>query len=298
MKRAGRILHLLLYPGTPVVLGGVLITALLMVYVFALGHTDRTFAYAAYLISAYCLMILILWLVSALKPLLLRLLHKNKWVHRYLADDAFRTIASLYRQIALNLAYVVLKFSMGIYYRSAWFIMLSAYYLLLILMRFLLLRSSRSGALGQNLEMEYRKSRICGGLLLLMNLILTVFVILVVKQNESYHYAGMLIYAMAAFTFYVVIMSIRNVIKYRKHNSPLVSASKSINFASTLISMLALETAMLSSFDSSTRQFRRVMVSVSGGVICVIFVATAVYMIAHSTKELRQIVETGNGDDI
>ena len=299
MRRFGKILHTVFHPGTPAVIAGIPVTALLMLYVFALGHEGEPLAYVAYLLSAYCLIVLILWLIDSLKPRILHLLHKNQWIHRYLADVPFKTMVSLYRQAALNLAYVVIKFVTGIYYRSPWFIMLSVYYLMLTLIRFLLLRRSGTATIGQELRLEYRKYRECGIILIFLNFILTMFVLLVIRRNHSYTYAGMLIYVMAAYTFYLFIMAVRNLFKYRKHSSPLISASKVINFAAALISMLALETAMLSEFGGvDDESFRPTMVAATGGVISVIFILIAIYMVIHSTKELRRLAVAGGGNDV
>ena len=72
-------------------------------------------------------------------------------------------------------------------------------------------------------------------------------VILVVHQNGSFHYAGSLIYAMALYTFYVTIMAVVNLVRYRKYQSPAMSAAKAINLAAALVSMLSPSTPANSS---------------------------------------------------
>ena len=113
--------------------------------------------------------------------------------------------------------------------------------------------------------------------------------IYIVNNGQSFEYSGNLIYAMAAYTFYITINAVVNVIKYRKRGSPTMSAAKIISLTAALVSMLSLETAMLSRFGSDDdHDFRAVMTSVSGGAVCVIVLAMAVYMIAWSTYQLKK----------
>ena len=82
-----------------------------------------------------------------------------------------------------------------------------------------------------------------------VNFVLSGVVVLVMLQNKGFEYNGILIYVMAMYTFYVTTNSIIDIFKYRKYNSPIMSTSKPISLAAALVSMLSLETAMLSQFS-------------------------------------------------
>ncbi len=101
-------------------------------------------------------------------------------------------------------------------------------------MRFMLLHHAHRNALGWTRlpNFEYKNTGFCGAVLVVLNLALTGMVILVVTQNQTYRYPGNLIYAMGAYAFYSVITAVRNVVKFRKQNSPVLSAAKGINLAS------------------------------------------------------------------
>ena len=58
---------------------------------------------------------------------------------------------------------------------------------------------------------------------------------------------------MAMYAFYNIITAVMNVVKYRKYRSPVMSAAKVVSLAATLVSMLSLETAMLTQFGSTDR---------------------------------------------
>ena len=61
----------LFHPKPWVVLTCAVITALAMFYVFGLGHEGEPLAYAAYLFSAYFLVIVCIWLVQTVGAILL-----------------------------------------------------------------------------------------------------------------------------------------------------------------------------------------------------------------------------------
>ena len=93
---------------------------------------------------------------------------------------------------------------------------------------------------------------------------------------------------MAMYAFYNIITAVMNVVKYRKYRSPVMSAAKVVSLAAALVSMLSLETAMLTQFGSTdSEMFRRIMTSCTGAGVCTIILAMAVYMIYHATRELK-----------
>ena len=104
--------------------------------------------------------------------------------------------------------------------------------------------------------------------------------------------------AMAAYTFTAFTVAIVNVVRYRKYNSPIYSASKAISLAAALVSMLTLESTMLTTFGDGTMTAtaQKWMLGATGGTISVLIVATAIYMIAVGTKKLKELkTEVNNG---
>ena len=95
--------------------------------------------------------------------------------------------------------------------------------------------------------------------------------------------------AMAAYTFTAFTVAIVNVVKYRKYNSPVFSASKAISLAAALVSMLTLESTMLTTFadETMTTTTQKWMLGATGAVITALIVATAIYMIITGTKKLK-----------
>lgn len=198
---------------------------------------------------------------------------------RYLRDVRFRAGVSLYAGLFINLLYIALKLISGIYYRSMWFISLAV-------MRFLLIR--RVGAQGK--ASEWRRYRLCGIMLPLMNQALCGIVVFMVHQDKGFDYPGLLIYAMALYAFYAVITAAVNVVRIRRHKSPVLSAAKAINLVAAMVSVLSLETAMLARFGAGdSPAFRRIMTAATGGGVCTLAIAMAVFMIARANQNLKRI---------
>lgn len=265
----------------------------LVVFVLANNIDNTLISYVAYTLSAYAMVITVTGMADVIR-LIRRGIENHPFVRKalsipilekYLKEAEFRTETSLYQGFFINLLYVALKFFSGVYYGSVWFGSLAVYYLLLAIMRFSLLRYVRRRR--DDRVSGWKRYRFCGIVLLFMNQALAVNVVIVVKQNKGFEYAGFLIYAMALYAFYAVITSAINVVKFRKYGNPVMSAAKVINLTAALVSVLSLETAMLAQFGGDDVMFRQIMTSSTGAGVCVLVLGMAVFMIAKSTKVLK-----------
>lgn len=259
----------------------------LLIYAFAVPDAKAWLSYGSYGLSAYALTVLCCKAPSLFHRFS-TFKRENQYIKMYEQDPKLRVKLSLYSSLIINILYAALQLFSGFYYRSIWFFALCAYYLLLALMRFFLLRMK----IGTDHRMEWLLYRFCGILLLLVNLALAVIVTYIVWQNRGFEYNEILTIAMAAYTFFSMTKAIINVVKYRRYESPLMSAAKAISLAAALVSMLSLETAMLTAFGGeNTPQFRQTMTAATGSAVCLMVLALAIYMIVHSTKEMKKGVQ-------
>lgn len=290
MDRFKKILHKLLFPGLAAVLISVPIAAAFLCYTFLSKDESSPIAYVSYALSAYSLTIVCAQIAKLPRDRFRAALHRNPHIHRYLTDIPFRTHVSLYLSLGINLLFAAMKLYYGVRYRSIWFGTLAVYYIFLAVMRFLLLRHLSRTGIGKDFASELRQYRLCGVILLLMNTALLGVVILVVVEKEGFSYKGYLIYVVAMYAFYSVISAARDVVKYRKYSSPVLSASKAIKLAAALVSMLSLETAMLAQFGAqSSEQFRLIMTGLTGCAICLLVLATAIVMLCRSGQQLQAL---------
>lgn len=283
----------LFYPRLWMTVLCILLAAAALGYVFTGGHQVEIIAYPIYAFSAYAFTLVCIRIAASArntKQHVNMLMDTFPVIRRYFSDVAFKLHVSLYCSLGLNVFYSLMKLGVGIYYRSLWFGTLAVYYCFLAVMRFLLLHYSGRNTFGEKMLHEWRRYRLCGMILLLMNLALTGVVIMVVRKDGGFSYPGMMIYAMALYAFYNMTMAIINVVKYRKYLSPVMSAAKVLQLAAALVSMLALETAMLTQFGGNdTEQFQKIMTGCTGGAVCFIILVIAILMIVRATKEIRRI---------
>lgn len=294
VERLGKVLGRLLFPGLGVALVCVPVAAALLGYTFGSGQEEGPAAWLSYGFSAYALTILCAWTAKnagRARREVHAAIHRVPVAHRYVTDVSFKLHVSLYLSLGLNLLYAGMKLVYGVRFRSVWFGTLAVYYMTLALMRFLLLWQVNHTGFDGETASQLRRYRLCGWILLLMNIALSGVVVLMVRREEGFAYPGYLIYVMAMYAFYNIITAVRDVVKYRKFQSPLMSAGKAIKLAAALVSMLSLETAMLTQFDNGENPaaFRRVMTGTTGGCVCLGVLAMAVYMIATATGRLRRM---------
>jgi len=266
-----------------------------LVWVFVTKRQDSPVAYALYILSFYTLCVVTWWCIKHL-PKQYRTakdkLYSNPVGSRYMTDMKFRTHVNLYLSLSVNLLYVAVNVVSGIIFETAWFFVLSFYYTILAVMRFLLLRFVNRTGIGNDRRGELLRSRLCGVILLTVNLALTGAVMMILYVNKGFSYNGILIYVVALYTFYITAMAIRNLIKYRRLGSPVMSMSKIISMAAALVSMLSLETAMFSQFGKEMSQWgQRLMIILTGAGVSAVIITMSLYSIIKNTKELKKQYE-------
>ncbi len=260
--------------------------------VFMKGWDLTIPAYALYALSAYTLTVDVICCVQVLPKKFRQIratVDENPLGHRYLTDRDFRTRLSISLSLAINLLYVALQGLQWFLFRSWWFVVLGVYYGILSLMRFLLARYLYSYTLGADVTGEWRSSRVCAVILLLVNLSLSAAVLMILYQNRGFEYGGMLIYIMAAYSFYSTISAGVDLIRFRKLGSPILSTVKVVSLSAALVSMLNLETAMFSQFGADMAQSDQdLMIMLTGAGISLFVVALSLRLIVRATKEIRR----------
>ena len=95
--------------------------------------------------------------------------------------------------------------------------------------------------------------------------------------------------AMAAYTFTAFTVAIINVIRFKKYKSPVFSAVKAIALAAASVSILTLESTLLTAFGGETMSdfSQKLLLGLTGGAIAAFIVGMSVYMISRGTKLLK-----------
>ena len=267
-------------------------SAYLLVMVFLKGWEEAPIAYGIYVLAFYTLTVVCVFCSMVLSKRYRQIrqkIYENPLGNRYMTDRVFRTKVSLYLSLGINLLYVgtnVWSWHLG---HSWWFVVLSVYYAIMAVMRFLLVRYARCNTLGTSVLKEWKWSRACAYILLLTNLTLSGAVLMILFQNRGYDYPGVLIYVMALYTFYSTTHAIVDIIKYRKLGSPVMTTAKIVSLSSALVSMLNLETAMFAQFGAEmSLKDQRIMIAATGAGISVVVITLSVLLILRATNEIRR----------
>lgn len=285
LKKLGKAV---LFPHIAIMIILIPIATVFLVYSMVFLGTESVAAIISYLLSAYTLTV---WCFKI--PHLIRYFKtfrdENKYARLWQDDHRLRVNISLYGTLIYNTAYALLQLGMGFWHHTFWFYSLAGYYIFLAVMRFFLLRHTSKHEPGERMLDELKKYRACGIIFLVMNLALALIVFFMVYWNRTFNHHEITTIALAAYTFTSLTLAIINTVRYRKYNSPVYSASKAISLASACVSMLTLESTMLTTFGDGTMSLtgRRVLLGISGGVISVFIIAMAIYMIVHANKKIR-----------
>ena len=228
----------LLFPPVWLMVILVIFSAAGLILVFTKGMEQSIPAYIAYALEFYTLSVVTLFCIMVLPKqygAIRQKIYQNPLGNRYMTDRVFRVNASLSASLFISLLYVGINLLSWYLLGSYWFMVLAVYYVILSVMRFLLVRYVRIQKIGTNILGEWRRSRICAYILLLINLSLSGAVLMILYQHRGYNYPGIMIYVMALYTFYALTMSIVDIVKYKKIGSPVMSTAKVVGLSAARI---------------------------------------------------------------
>lgn len=311
MKKFKDIMLQILFPRAWIIVLSSLIGFPAVIISLALLSKTNPICYVSYVLSAYALTVLCANF-SRVKRRCKELVHgdevrvivffrrfmnRYKYTSMYLNDREFRARISLYSGLAVNMFYAVFKCATGAIFRSAWLWAIGIYYVMLSAIRFTLLRNVRitdkkEHTLKRKMH-EYKSARLCGIMMLALNVAMTGMTVQMIWRNRGYEYKGYMIYISAMYAFYCFINAAVNVVKFAKINNPILSSARILSLAGALMSMFALQTAMFSAFDTSGAEYQRLMNTITGGVVCTLVLCMAVFMIVWSNKNMNSLERNG-----
>ena len=109
--------------------------------------------------------------------------------------------------------------------------------------------------------------------------------VLLVNSEGGKSYPGYAIYAVAAYTFYKIIMSTIQVLKVGKRKSPLLTITRRIGYIDACVSILTLQTAMFASFASGQEDFMLMMNAATGAVVCMMVLGLGIQGLCYYRKQ-------------
>ncbi len=274
-----------------------------VVFVLTNGLERSAYGAAAYALSSYALILSGTAVYRMAQAVRERIVSHPLW-ERVRRDFVFRTKIVLLPNTMITMLFVMMKLLAGFFYHSGWMIALGFYYLWLLLLRLSLLRRVYQNAIDIEQQEGVRASRRYGLYLLLLDIAFAGIVLYSLCRGAEYAYPGYLIYGMAAYSFYAVIMAVVGYIKNRQKENPVIVTLNMVRLTTAMTALFALETAMLTVFgEESSLMFRQSMIAATGSVIAVIILGMALYLIVHfqleadrKSKSIRRKTSLQNGE--
>ena len=283
----------LLFPPVFLLVILVIVSALALSLIFVHGMEQTIPAYLVYALAFYTLSTVTVYCVLVLPKqysTIRKKIYDHPFGNRYMTDEVFRTNISLCVSFGISMLYAGINLWSWYALQSYWFMVLAVYYAIMAVMRFLLVRYVRIQKIGTSILGEWKRSRICAYILLLINLSLSGAVLMILYQHRGYDYPGILIYVMALYTFYALTMSIVDMVKCRKIGSPVMSTAKIVSLSAAVVSLLNLETAMFAQFGADmSAEHQRIFIILTGAGVSITIVTLSVILIGNANKEIRRI---------
>lgn len=241
-----------------------------------------------------------LWVKAILlfvNVVLLPFTKNNRIANTLITDTRLCTVLMTIPGRGLNLIYAIFNGVIGFMNLSAWYISLAVYYLLLCVMRFLAVAYAgrvyqvkapwrkRNQEKDDSLEMRsWKVYRNCEIIFSATSIALGGAVIMLVSGEGGKSYPGLMIYAVAAYTFYKLGMAIRNLVRSRKEKSLLLVTLRNISYADALVSLLSLQTALFAAFGQDSGELVPLMNALTGAGVCLMILGLGIYMVWKSKK--------------
>ena len=282
-----------------------LLSATLSLVTVRLGLENGALAIISYIlfgvagVSLTYSVYLIIPLFPKMKNGIIAWMEKYDFTHLLLRNFGFRTLIFAIGSFLMSLLFSGFNAYMGIKNRSIWYGALAAFYIALAFLRggVLAYHKSRIGKKTQN--DEYVKAKVyrnSGIITLILNIALSSAIAQMIFSDAHFTYMGWTIFAYAAYAFYKITMSIIALIKAQKQTDLTVRAIRNINLVDALVSILALQTALLSMFSEGEINIS-LFNTFTGIVVSLLSVGIGIYMIISANKKIKEIQKENNKNE-
>ena len=275
------------------------ISAILSLVIVALGFENSTLAIVAYIlfgvagVSLAYSVYLIIPLFPKMKTGITSFLEKHEFTYLLLRNFGFRTVIFAIGSFAMSLLFSGFNAYMGIVNRSIWYGALAAFYIALAFIRggVLTYHGKKIGKQQNMQNDEYVKAKVyrnSGIITLILNIALSAAIAQMIFSDAHFTYIGWTIFAYAAYAFIRVTASIISFIKAHKQTDLTIRAIRNINLVAALVSILALQTALLTMFSEEGVNIS-LMNTLTGIAVSVISISIGIYMIVSANKKMKEL---------
>lgn len=262
--------------------------------VLAVFQITDVWVYAVYVLAFVALaydVYLIVCYAPTIKQKCLETALKNKFLKKFIENYGFKSLVTSSFGFVINVGFAITQAVFAILAHSVWYGALAVYYICLSLIKggILFKHSRRKRIENDNnfLTDQVKSYRNGGWYLTALTFAMSGAIVQMVIANQGFKYAGLFIYVMATYTFYKLTMCIINIVKALKHKDYTIQSIRNLNLASTLVTLLALQTAMFDAFGNGYNP--AIANALTGGAVTLVVLAIAIIMIVKGNKKLKQL---------
>ncbi|MBQ4053289.1 MAG: hypothetical protein IJD33_03015 [Clostridia bacterium] len=276
-----------------------LVSATLSLVMVGLGLETGALAIIAYIlfgvagVSLAYSVYLIIPLFPKIKNGIITWLESREFTRLILRNFGFRTVIFAIGSFLMSLLFSGFNAYMGIKNRSIWYGALAAFYIALAFLRggVLAYHKNKIGKKTQSQNDEYIKAKVyrnSGIITLVLNIALSSAIAQMIFSDAHFTYIGWTIFAYAAYAFYKITTSIISFIKAHKQDDLTVRAIRNINLVGALVSILALQTALLTMFSEGEINIS-LFNTLTGSVVSLLSIGIGIYMIVSANKKMKEV---------
>lgn len=222
--------------------------------------------------------------------------HVHEHQHRI---SEFRSILFASISLFFNIGYTLFCCIMAIQLKSSWHGSLAIYYILLTLTRGgMLIQTSKDEERFEHDKIALHNAKLgtysySGTMMIALSLAFSVSVVQVVVGGAGFRAPVWSIYVFAAFAVCRLFVAIVNFIKSSRHDDLAARSAKYINLTTALVSLLSLQTAVLTLFPSVLKQ--ALINGITGGLVFLLELLLGIYMVVfaiikHKRMKKREVL--------
>ena len=188
-----------------------------------------------------------------------------------------KTLKLVFISLTLNVAFAIYHLVLGLTTNSWWLLTLGSYYLFLSVVRAVVLRYKTK---------ERFITKFTGWTLIVLSIPLVGTVILAVVRDRGNDLHMIVMIAMATYAFTKITLAIINISKTRGTKNYIEISLRSINLIDASVSILALQTALLTEFSEPNTDFR-IANGLTGSAVFLFTLALGIFMIIKAHTEIK-----------
>lgn len=282
-----------------------LLSATFSLIIVALGLENGLIATLSYILFAIAgislaySVYLIIPLFPKMKNGTVSWMEEHEFTRLLLRNFGFRTIIFAIGSFLMSLLFSGFNAYMGIVNRSIWYGALAAFYIALAFLRggVLFYHKSRLNKKTENDEFVKAKVyRNSGIITLILNIALSSAIAQMIFSDAHFTYVGLTIFAYAAYAFYKITISIIALVKAHKQTDLTVRAIRNINLVDALVSILALQTALLTMFSEGDINIS-LFNTFTGVAVSFLSIGIGIYMIVSANEKIKKLQKENNENE-